>query len=174
MAYVSSKQLDRSREIFAAVVNAAIDRVCGLITKRQWDEIKFAGCLADCDPMFSAQASRDLLTARLDQLQYTSATLEDIRATVTYSRRQDGAERLAPTDKAGRSIEHVYAPVRIELTRSRELVVQWQHFGMVDTREPLASEIQRLQRLVDIGELSREQMVEAVSDATASLGVSLR
>jgi hypothetical protein len=173
MGYVSLKQLDRSREIASAVFNAAIDRVCGLISKREWDEIKFAGCFADCDPMFTPQASRDLISPRLHQLQFTSTSFRGTCATVTYSARKPEFERLAPTDKAGRLIEDVYAPVRMDIHRDRTLEVEWRNFFAVDTSLPLDSEIRRLKIYVDAGQMTKDQMISAVSDATSSFGITL-
>lgn len=171
MAYVSSKQLDRSREIASVVFNAAIDRICGLISKREWDEIKFAGCFADCDPMLTPQASRDLIAPRLHQLQFTSTSFFGTTATVTYSARDPNHARLAPTDSQGRLIEDVYAPVRMELHRDRTLEVEYRDFFAIDTSLPLNSEVLRLKTYVDKGQMTREQMVSAVSDATTSLGI---
>ena len=175
MAYcVSSKQIDRSREISSLVLNAAIDRVCGRISKREWDEIKFVGCFAECGPNFSPQAARELISPRLDELQFTSSNLDGTHAEVTYKARKPNCQRLAPTDKTGLSIEAFYSPVRMEYSEPRTLVVEWRNFFAVDTSAPLEAEIKRLKAYVDAGQMTEEQMISAVSDATSSLGVTLQ
>ena len=188
--YVSSKQIERSRELASLVFNGAIDRMLGRISERQWLEIRFASCMAECDPMLSPEASRDMVAPRLQELQFTHTSLERGRAVVTYCVLPKDNPRLAPTDRSGLSIEEAYCPARVEFSDDRlssdrrtikppqapafaELVIEWKHPGMVDMSMPLDQEIIRLKHRVESGLMAREQMLEAILEATGSLGISL-
>jgi len=53
-------------------------------------------------------------------------------------------------------------------------VIEWKHPGMVvDMSIPLDKEILRLKHRVESGLMAREQMLEAISGAAGSLGISL-
>lgn len=173
MGYVSSREIERAREIAKYTVHAAIDRVCGKISKREWDEIKFAGVCYP-DPMLSHEAASELLRGKLDDLQYVDARVRDNYIEVTYKKRAEGSPRLDPTDKEGVSIEQTYAPERIEVSgHPLRLTVEWKHPHRIDTSRPFQTELRRLQALVDAGKMSRDDMVDAVSRATATLGIRL-
>ena len=191
MGYVSSSQRSQAAEIAKQTVRAAIDYLCGRITKRQWAEWRSLGCFSPCDANLSPDESLAAIAGMLEDLQFCNASLEKNCVRVTYTKRDPACPRLAPTDKDGISVEEHYYPVRIELHAEgvsmssrmqkddlsggspQSLTIEWKNEKRIDTDLPLSHEMRRIKWLVESGRMTQEEFADAVTIATDGVGLNL-